>query len=163
MSRLREVSGAGMVGDMSQDVRFAIVASETNAEVTDALVAGALATFEQQGIAPDAVRVVRVAGAFELPMTASKLIRHHIVDGVVCIGAIVRGETPHFEYLAMAVADGIQSVAIDSGVPVTFGVLTCDTLEQARARSGGAKGNKGSEAALAAIELARVYSDLVRE
>ncbi len=163
MSRLREVSAMGMVGDLPQDVHFAIVASETNAEVTDALVAGALATFEQQGIALDAVRIVRVAGAFELPMTAAKLIRHNIVDGVVCIGAIVRGETPHFEYLAMAVADGIQSVAIDSGVPVTFGVLTCDTLEQARARSGGAKGNKGSEAALAAIELAHVYSDLVRE
>ena len=96
-------------------------------------------------------------------MTAAKLIRNHIVDGVVCIGAIVRGETPHFEYLAMAVADGIQAVAIDSGVPVTFGVLTCDTLEQALARSGGAKGNKGSEAALATIELARVYSDLMRE
>lgn len=163
MSRLREVAAGGTVGDMLQDVRFAIVASETNAEVTDALVAGALATFEQRGIAPDAVRIVRVAGAFELPMTAAKMIRHHIVDGVVCIGAIVRGETPHFEYLAMAVADGIQSVAIDSGVPVTFGVLTCDTIEQARARSGGPKGNKGAEAALAAIELSGVYSDLMRE
>ena len=163
MSRLREVGAGGTVGDMLQDVRFAIVASETNAEVTDALVAGALATFEQQGIAPDAVRIVRVAGAFELPMTAAKMVRHHIVDGVVCLGAIVRGETPHFEYLANAVADGIQSVAIESGVPVTFGVLTCDTIEQARARSGGPKGNKGSEAALAAIELAGVYSDLMRE
>jgi len=163
MSRLREVSAGGMVGEVPQDARFAIVASETNAEVTDALVAGALATFEQQGIAPDAVRVLRVAGAFELPMTASKLLQTHVVDAVVCLGAIVRGETPHFEYLAIAVADGIQSVAIDSGVPVTFGVLTCDTLEQARARSGGAKGNKGSEAALAAIELAQVYSDLSRE
>jgi 6,7-dimethyl-8-ribityllumazine synthase len=163
MSRLREVGAESPIGDMPQDVRFAIIASETNAEVTDALVAGALATFEQHGVAPDAVRVIRVAGAFELPMTAAKLIRNHIVDGVVCIGAIVRGETPHFEYLAMAVADGIQSVAIDSGVPVTFGVLTCDTLEQALARSGGAKGNKGSEAALATIELARVYSDLMRE
>ncbi len=163
MSRLREVGSGSPAEDMRQDVRFAIVASETNAEVTDALVAGALATFEQQGVAPDAVRVVRVAGAYELPMTAAKLIRTHVVDGVVCIGAIVRGETPHFEYLAMSVAIGIQSVAIDSGVPVTFGVLTCDTLDQALARSGGAKGNKGSEAALATIELAGLYSDLMRE
>jgi 6,7-dimethyl-8-ribityllumazine synthase len=163
MSRLREVGSGSPAEDMPQDVRFAIVASETNAEVTDALVAGALATFEQQGVAPDAVRVVRVAGAYELPMTAAKLIRTHVVDGVVCIGAIVRGETPHFEYLAMSVAIGIQSVAIDSGVPVTFGVLTCDTLDQALARSGGAKGNKGSEAALATIELAGLYSDLMRE
>ena len=163
MSRLREVGAADMVGDAQQDARFAIVASETNAEVTDALVAGALATFEQEGVAPDAVRIVRVAGAFELPMTASRLIQHHTVNAVVCIGAIIRGETPHFDYLAAAVAEGIQSVAIASGVPVTFGVLTCDTFEQASARSGGSKGNKGSEAALAAIEMARVYSELVRE
>jgi len=163
MSRLREVGAGETAGDAPQSARFAIVASETNAEVTDALVAGALATFEQSGVAPDAVRIVRVPGAFELPMTASMLIQHHSVDAVVCIGAIVRGETPHFDYLAVAVAEGIQSVAIDTGVPVTFGVLTCDTLEQARARSGGSKGNKGSEAALAAIDLARVYSELVRE
>jgi len=139
------------------------VASQTNLEVTEALVAGALATLEEHGFASGAVRIVKVPGAFELPMTASKLISHYRVDAVVCIGAIVRGETPHFEYLASAVADAIQAVAIDSGIPVTFGVLTCDSLEQALARCGGAKGNKGSEAALATIELARVYSDLMRE
>jgi 6,7-dimethyl-8-ribityllumazine synthase len=160
---MREIGAKGPAIDSPDDARYAIVASQTNLEITEALVDGAYSMFKRHGVDPDAVRLVQVPGAFELPMTAAKLIRSQQVDVVVCIGAIVRGETPHFEYLAQAVAQGIESLAIESGVPVTFGVLTCDTLQQARARSGGAKGNKGAEAALAAIELARVFTDLERE
>jgi 6,7-dimethyl-8-ribityllumazine synthase len=157
---MRESGARGPAFDPPDDTRFAIVASQTNLEITEALVGGAYSMFKRHGVDPDTVPLVQVPGAFELPMTAAKLIGSQQVDVVVCIGAIVRGGTPHFDYLAQAVAQGIQALAIDSGIPVTFGVLTCDTLEQARARCGGAKGNKGAEAALAAIELARVFADL---
>ncbi len=105
--------------------------------------------------------VLWVPGAFELPLAVDRVLRGAGEwDAALCLGALVRGETPHFEVLAHAVASAIESVGLETGKPVIFGVLTCDTLQQAVDRSGGAKGNKGSEAAVAAIEMVRLYSSL---
>ena len=142
-------------------LRFAVVVSQTNSEVTSALLFGALGTLEEHGAIVE--RVVEVPGAFELPMAAAQVARRHRVDAIICLGALVRGETDHFNYLSVSVAHGIQFVAIDTGIPVTFGVLTCDSMEQAMARAGGAKGNKGSEAAVAAIEMAHTFAELAGE
>ena len=133
--------------------------SRTNAAITEALLEGALGALGVHGARDEAVRVCRVPGAFELPMTAAKLANSG-ADAIICIGALIRGETPHFDYLSAAVARGIQEVAIDSGIPTVFGVLTCDSMEQATARAGGDKGNKGAEAAIAAIEMAVLFAAL---
>ena len=158
MSDLRD---NGVLG--AQDaagLRFALVVSRTNGEVTDRLVEDALAALERYGADRGSIELVEVPGAFELPMAAAKLARLGRFDAIVCIGAIIRGQTPHFDYLASAVAHGIERVALESGIPVTFGVLTCDSMDQALARAGGEKGNKGSEAAVAAIEMARTFAAL---
>ncbi|MFQ5742847.1 MAG: 6,7-dimethyl-8-ribityllumazine synthase [Acidobacteriota bacterium] len=143
--------------------RFAVVRSCTNPALTERLLSGALDTLGKHGVGDDATRVIEVPGAFELPMMAAKLARGGHVDAIICVGALVRGETPHFDHLCAAVAQGIQWVAIQTGLPVTFGVLTCDTLDQARARAGGAKGNKGVEAAVAAIEMVHGFKRLDKE
>lgn len=161
MSRLRE--GTSLGPQDAEAFRFAVVASRTNSEVTSQLLSGALETLARYGAGTDRVRVVEVPGAFELPMAAAKIAYAKDVDAIICLGALVRGETPHFDYLSVSVAWGLQSVAIRMGIPVTFGVLTCDSLEQAMARAGGSKGNKGSEAAVAAIEMARGFGSLVTE
>lgn len=157
---MTDIRQAQPAGDAAHPFRFGLVVSRTNDDVTAALAAAATEAFRLHGAADDAVERVDVPGAFELPMAAARLIDDRDVDAVVCIGALIRGETPHFEVLAAAVAHGIQEVALDSGLPVTFGVLTCDTHEQALARAGGEKGNKGAEAALAAIEMASAYAAL---
>lgn len=143
-------------------LRVALVVSRFNSEITEALRDGALAALAAHGAQSENVRVYTVPGAFELPMTAARLARG-AVDAIVCLGALIRGETPHFEYLSQAVAQGIEQVAVQSGVPVIFGVLTCDTVAHARARAGGEKGNKGTDAALAAIEMALLFNGLQQE
>lgn len=155
MSRLRD--RLDLASDAAAGYRFAVVASRTNGEITEALLEGALDALRRHGA--EHVRVVTVPGSFELPMTAAALARSGEIDAIVCIGALVRGETPHFDHLASAVAHGIQQVAIEQGLPVTFGVLTCDDVEQARARCGGAQGNKGAEAALAAVEALGAFAE----
>ena len=135
------------------DARFAIAAARFNRALSDALLEGALDTFSRHGVAPERITTVRVPGAFELPLAARHLVRHGGHAAVVALGAVVRGETPHFDHVAGTCAQGIARVALDSGVPVIFGVLTTDDHAQAVARSGGALGNKGSEAALAALEM----------
>lgn len=158
---MSELTGSSpLQGSSAAGLRFGVVMSRTNDAVTQGLLDGALETLHEHGASEGDVRVVEVAGAFELPMTAARLAARDDIDAIVCIGALVRGETSHFEYLASAVAEGIQLLAIESGTPVTFGVLTCETMEQALARAGGDKGNKGSEAALAAIELACTFREL---
>ena len=150
-----------MPADAAAPFRFAVLVSRFNEDITAALRDGALAVLETYGAAPESVRVHEVPGAFELPMTAARLADGR-VDAIICLGALIKGETPHFEYLSAAVAHGIQEVAVGAGVPVIFGVLTCETRRHATARAGGEKGNKGAEAALAAIEMAALFAQLAR-
>lgn len=140
--------------------RFAVVASRFNGVVTEKLVEGALAAFQKLGIAPDDIEVIWTPGAFELPLAAGRLANSGHFDAVVCLGAVIRGETPHFEYVAGETARGVQHVALESGVPCTFGVLTTNSLEQALDRAGGKHGNKGWDAATAAVEMASLLDDL---
>ena len=158
MAKFDIVPGHYAVGD----ARFAIAAARFNREIGDALLEGALGTFSRHGVHSERVTVVRVPGAFELPLAAKALIRHGDYAALVALGAVIRGETPHFDYVAGECARGIAQVSLDSGVPVIFGVLTTDDRDQAEARSGGATGNKGSEAALAALEMATLLRALRR-
>ena len=133
--------------------RFAIVVSRFNAEITDGLLAGARDALAQAGVRDDDVTLVRVPGAFELPVAAQRLAESGRVDAVICLGCLIKGDTMHFEYIAEAASHGIMAVSADTGVPVTFGVLTTLTEEQAVVRSADGRGNKGREAALAAVEM----------
>ncbi len=150
----------------SQDgsgLHIAIVQSRFNAVVCDRLASGALTTLARHGVADDAISVVSVPGAFEIPQAARLLASAGKHDAIICLGAVVRGETPHFDYVCEQAAAGLQRVALDTGVPVAFGVLTTDTVEQALARAGGSVGNKGYEAVHTVFDtlqqLARVGDD----
>ena len=141
-------------------LRFAIVVSRFNARVTDALRDAAILALRQAGASD--VELVSVPGAFEIPQGARAAAETGRFDAVVCLGCVIRGETPHFEYISSATAHGIMSAAGDTGVPMAFGVLTTDTLAQAEARAGQGPDNKGHEAAAAAIEMAVLYRALNR-
>jgi 6,7-dimethyl-8-ribityllumazine synthase len=138
--------------------RFAIVASRFHEAITTRLVEGACQTLRRHGAAN--VSVVWVPGAFEIPQAAARLAARGKVDALVCLGCVIRGETPHFEYVAGEAARGIAEVGRDWGVPAVFGVITADTEAQAVARSGGVVGNRGEEAALAALEMVRLFASL---
>lgn len=140
--------------------KIALLASRFNEPVTEKLLEGALDALIRHGADPNDVTVVKVPGAFELPQTAAKLAGQKRFDAIVAVGCLLRGETAHYELLAAEAARGLSAAALASGVPVTFGVLTCDTEEQALARAGGKEGNKGWDAALAAIEMASLYRRL---
>ncbi len=146
-------------GRSAKGLRIAVVAARFNHFVVDKLLAGAVETLESAGISAQDLDIVRVPGAFELPLAARKLSQSRNYDAVITLGAVIRGGTPHFDYVAGECARGVSEAARDSGVPVIFGVLTCDTLEQATERAGGTHGNKGADSALAAIEMA----DLLRK
>ncbi len=141
-------------------LRFGIVVSRFNSFVTERLLAGALDALERAGADPRRIDVVRVPGSFEIPVAAKKLGESRKYDAVICIGCILRGETSHFEYIASEVARGVQLAQMDTGVPIAFCVLTCDTLEQAIDRAGLKSGNKGFEAGLTAIEMANLARKL---
>lgn len=141
-------------------LRFGIVASRFNSFITERLLSGALDALERAGAQSKQIDVVRVPGSFEIPVAAKKLGEAARHDAVICIGCILRGETSHFEYIATEVARGIQLAQLDTGVPMIFCVLTCDTLEQAIDRAGLKSGNKGFEAGLAAIEMANLARKL---
>ena len=143
--------------------RFAVVVSRFNAEVTDGLLAGALSALDAAGVTADARTIVRVPGAFELPVTAQRLAESVRFDAVVCLGCLIKGDTMHFEYLAEAVSQGLARVALDSGVPVAFGVLTTLTDVQALERARPGDANKGAEVARAAIEMASLFRSLDTE
>ena len=160
MSELR--SHADLADNAAEPFRFAIVVSRFNPEITGALLDGARDTLQAHGAAADAVAAYDVPGAFELPMTAARLVDGRY-DAVICLGALIQGETSHFEYLSSSVAHAVEDIAVRSGVPVIFGVLTCETLQQAQARAGGDRGNKGAEAALAAIEMALLFAAIEAE
>ena len=141
-------------GRSAKGLRIAIVAARFNHFVVDKLLAGAVETLTAAGISAQDLDIVRVPGAFELPLAAS-----HNYEAVITLGAVIRGGTPHFDYVCNECARGVNQAALETGVPVLFGVLTCDDMEQATDRAGGKHGNKGADAALAAIEMA----DLVRK
>lgn len=144
----------------ARGLRVAIVVARFNDHVTSLLEAGAIAELATHGIEGDDAPVFRVPGAFELPVVAKRLAEAGEWDAVVCIGAVIRGDTPHFEYVAGECAAGLARVALDTGVPVVFGVLTVDDLDQALARAGGVEGNKGAEAAATALETAALLRTL---
>jgi 6,7-dimethyl-8-ribityllumazine synthase len=140
--------------------RFALVVSRFNSFITDRLLAGALDALEAAGADAENILVVHVPGSFEIPLTAKKLAQGGRVDAVIAIGCILRGETAHFDYVASEVARGVQLAQLDTGIPVIFCVLTCDTLEQAIDRAGLKSGNKGYDAGLAAVEMANLSKQL---
>ena len=143
--------------------RFGVVAARFNEIVTRRLLDGTLAALRANGVADDDVDLAWVPGAFELPVVAQRMAASGTYDGVICLGAVIRGETAHFDHVAREAASGIRNAAETTGVPVTFGVLTTDTLEQALDRAGGEHGNKGWDAAMAAIETASLLEQLPKE
>ena len=148
-------------GQLSVDgQRFAIVVSRFNEFITSKLLAGAVDALKRHGTADESITVVHVPGAFELPFMAKKLAESGLYDAVICLGCVIRGQTPHFEYVAGQAARGIAEVGLATGVPTTFGVITADTLEQAVERAGAKAGNKGVDAAVSAIELTNLLRQL---
>ncbi len=143
-----------------QGLRIAVLLSRFNERVGNRLLEGALLALRERGVRERDILVVKVPGAFELPAVARRLAGSRRHDAIVCLGAVVRGETPHFEYVAGEASRGIARTSYESGVPVLFGVLTTDTEEQALERAGGMHGNKGAEAAEGAIEMARLVRAL---
>ena len=144
-------------------LRVALIVSRYHASVTDRLRDAARAALRAAGAVDDAVTVVAVPGTFELPLAARHAAESGRFDAIVCLGCVIRGETPHFEFIASAVAHGITAASAETGIPMAFGVLTTNTFDEAVARAGEGPANKGWEAALAAVELAQVCRSLTRE
>ncbi|GAB3753727.1 6,7-dimethyl-8-ribityllumazine synthase [Lysobacter olei] len=140
--------------------RYAIIASRWNPRITDTLVAGARKTFSENGVAEDAVDVIRVPGAWEIPVTAARIAAAGQHAAVVALGCVVRGDTRHYEQVADGCSEGLMRVALDYGLPVANGVLAVDRFEDAEARAGGSHGNKGEEAALVVIEMCHLLDQL---
>jgi 6,7-dimethyl-8-ribityllumazine synthase len=148
-------------GDLSaKGLKFGIVASRFNDFITARLVDGALDALMRHGAAEGDIEVVRVPGSFEIPLAAQVLARSKKYHAIICLGAVIRGATPHFEYVSAEVSKGVASVSLESGLPVIFGVLTTDTIEQAIERAGTKAGNKGWDAALSAIEMANLMRQI---
>ena len=142
-------------GHLSADgLHFAIVVSRFNSLVTERLLGGALDAITRCGGSAETVDVVRVPGSWEQPVVVKVLLEQARYDAVICLGAVIRGDTPHFDYVASEAAKGVATASLAAGAPVAFGILTCDTLEQALDRAGAKSGNKGFEAAMTAIEMA---------
>jgi 6,7-dimethyl-8-ribityllumazine synthase len=146
-----------------QGFRFAIVASRWNDFISARLVDGALDALERLGAEEKLVEVYKVPGAFEIPLLALKLAGSGTFDAIICVGTIIRGQTPHFEYIASEVASGIAQAALQTGVPVVFGVVTADTVDQAIDRAGVKLGNKGFEAGTTAVELVNLYKTVTSD
>jgi 6,7-dimethyl-8-ribityllumazine synthase len=144
----------------AKGLRFAIVASRFNSFITERLISGALDALHRSGASDDNIELVRVPGSWEMPVTVSALLREKRHDAVICLGAVIRGETPHFDYVAGEAAKGLAQTSIAAGVPVAFGVLTTNTLDQAIDRAGAKGGNKGFDAAMSAIEMANLLREL---
>jgi 6,7-dimethyl-8-ribityllumazine synthase len=145
---------------LARDLRFAFVAARFNDFVVEPLIRGALDALKRHGASEKQIEIVRVPGAFDIPIVARKLALSRRYDALIALGAVVRGQTPHFDYVAGECASGLARIALESGVPIAFGVLTTDTMEQAVDRAGGKAGNKGADAALAAIEMANLLRRL---
>ncbi|MFC1869507.1 6,7-dimethyl-8-ribityllumazine synthase [Thermodesulfobacteriota bacterium] len=144
----------------AEGFKFAIIVSRFNDFISSKLVEGAMDALKRHGANEEQVSVVKVPGSFEIPLTAKRLAKDGGYDAIICLGAVIRGATPHFDYVAAEVSKGIASVALESNIPVTFGVLTTDNLEQAIERAGSKVGNKGWDAAMAAMEMANLLNEL---
>ncbi|HEV7487143.1 MAG TPA: 6,7-dimethyl-8-ribityllumazine synthase [Thermoanaerobaculia bacterium] len=147
----------------AEGLRFAVIASRFNDEIVDGLLRGALDCLSRHGAADDAISVYRVPGAFEIPTLAAKLIDLGGIEAIVTLGCLLRGDTPHFDFISGQVTNDLSRVATEAKFPVAFGVITCNTLDQAVERSSAGSGNKGWEAALAAIEMANLWRALRSE
>ncbi len=156
MNNIKTIEGK-LIG---KGLKFALIASRFNDFIVSRLVSGAIDFLVRHGVLEEDIILIKVPGAFEMPVVAKKIAMSKKVDAVICLGAVIRGATPHFDYVASEVAKGIAQVSLEANIPVTFGVLTTDTLEQAIERAGSKAGNKGAEAAQAALETAQVISQL---
>ncbi len=149
-------------GDLSgTSLRIGIVAARFNDFITSKLLEGALDGLQRHGVAENDIEVVKVPGSYEIPLAAKMMAQSKKFHAVICLGAVIRGATPHFEYVSAEVSKGVAAVSMDSGVPVIFGVLTTDTIEQAIERAGTKSGNKGWDAAISAVEMANVMKQLI--
>jgi len=148
-------------GNLSaEDIKFGIVVGRFNSLITEKLLEGAVDCILRHGGEEKNITVVRVPGSFEIPLTAKKLAKTGDYDAVICLGAVIRGSTPHFDYVANEVSKGIATVSLETEIPISFGVLTTDTIEQAVERAGTKMGNKGFDAALSAIEMVNVLKNI---
>ncbi len=145
---------------LARDLKFGIIVSRFNDFIGERLLGGALDALKRSGADEDHIEIFKVPGAFEIPLVAKKAATSGKYDALICLGAVIRGSTPHFDYVAAEVSKGIANVAIDAGVPISFGVLTTDTIEQAIERAGTKAGNKGWDAAVAAIEMANLLKQI---
>lgn len=145
---------------IAENLKIAIVAGRFNEFITSKLIGGALDALKRHGVEDDNIELVWVPGAFEIPLIAKKVAQQKQFDAVICLGAVIRGSTPHFEYVSSEVSKGIANVGLEIGVPVIFGVLTTDTIEQAIERAGTKAGNKGFDAAMTAIETVNLIKQL---
>ena len=146
---------------IAEGKRFGIVVSRFNDFITEKLLGGALDALIRTGAKEADIQIVKVPGAFEIPLAAKKAVQSNRYDAVICLGAVIRGATPHFDYVCAEVSKGVAQVGLDSGVPVIFGVLTTDTVEQAIERAGTKSGNKGWQAAMSAVEMANLMGTVV--
>lgn len=144
----------------AKGLKFGIVVSRFNDFVSERLLSGALDLLTRNGADEGDIEILKVPGAFEIPQVARKMALAKKYDAVICLGAVIRGATPHFDYIAAEVSKGIATIGLESEVPVTFGILTTDNLEQAIERAGSKAGNKGWDAALAAVEMANLYREM---
>lgn len=156
MSGIRTIEGDFLPGNG----RFVIVASRFNWFVVEKLVDGAVDALRRHGVAEDNITIVMAPGAYELPVLAKRVLAKHSCDAMIAIGAVIRGGTPHFDYVAGECVKGLAHVSLESGIPIAFGVLTVDSIEQAIERAGTKAGNKGAEAALGALEMVSVINKL---
>jgi 6,7-dimethyl-8-ribityllumazine synthase len=140
--------------------RYGLVVSQFNSLVTERLQSGAIDTLFRHGVDEDAIDVVLVPGAYDIPLFAKKLATSGRYDALICLGAVIKGETPHFDYIAAAMTQGIKEIMLSQDLPITFGVLTTDSVEQALDRAGAKLGNKGAEVAIAAIEMVNTLKEL---
>ncbi|MFN0123671.1 MAG: 6,7-dimethyl-8-ribityllumazine synthase [Blastocatellia bacterium] len=153
--------GRTFEGSLRADgLRFGIVASRWNDLIVSRLIGGAQDALGRLGAREDQITLIRVPGSFEIPLAARKAASGGSYDAIICVGAVIRGETPHFDYIAGEVTRGIARTALDTGVPVTYGMITADTVEQALNRAGIKAGNKGFEAAMSAVEMANLLKEL---
>ena len=144
----------------AEGLRFAIIVSRFNDFISSKLVEGAMDALNRHGASEEKISLVKVPGSFEIPLVAKRLAETGKFDGIICLGAVIRGATPHFDYVAAEVSKGIATVALETKTPVTFGVLTPDSLEQAIERAGSKSGNKGWDAAMAAMEMVNLLREL---
>ncbi len=144
----------------AEGFRFAIIVARFNDFISSKLVEGAMDALKRHGADEDQISLIRVPGAFEIPLAAKRLVENGRYHAVICLGAVIRGATPHFDYVAAEVSKGIAAVALESKIPLTFGVLTTDNIEQAIERAGSKSGNKGWDAAMAAMEMVNLFNSL---